>query len=169
MVTPTALPSAFVAGDILTAANQNLLRGGFRVLAVDSVNVVARTFSTASTSFTNITGITLTITPQSNTNKILIFSNLNFGTDGSVVVYFSIARNATIVGSGNDASSVIVNPSNAVTATTSFMFLDSPASTSALTYTIQTKVGSGTMYLNRRGASDVYNGASNLTIAEISA
>jgi hypothetical protein len=36
MATPTALPTAFVAADVLTAANMNLLRGAFRVLQVVS-------------------------------------------------------------------------------------------------------------------------------------
>lgn len=169
MTTPTSLPAAAVAGDILTAAYVNNLRGAFRVLNIDSVNVTARTFTTGSTSFTNITGLTLTITPQANTNKILIFSSLNFGADSSIAEYFSIARNGTIIGSGGDASSVSLVATNAIVQTCSFMYLDSPASTSALTYTIQTKVSGGNMYLNRRGASDLYNGASNLTIAEISA
>jgi len=169
MATPTNLPASFVTGAVLTASQQNDLRGAFRVLQLDSVNVTARTFSTSSVSFVNITGLTLTITPQSTTSKILIFSSLNFGSDGVNAVYLSIARNGTIVGSGNDASNVTVVRSNAVPQTASFMFLDSPSSVAALTYTIQTKVSAGSMFLNRRGATDLYNGASNLTIAEISA
>jgi hypothetical protein len=169
MATPTNLPASFVSGAVLTAEQQNNLRGAFRVLQLDSVNVTAKTYSTGSLTFTNITGLTLTITPQSTTSKILIFSSLNFGSDGANALYFSIARNGTIVGSGNDASNVTIVPSNAVPQTCSFMFLDSPASVAALTYTIQTKVGAGSMFLNRRGASDLYNGASSLTIAEISA
>jgi hypothetical protein len=169
MATPTSLPASFVAGQVLTAAEQNAIRGGFRVLQLDSVNVTAKTFSTTSTSFVNITGLTLTITPQSTSNKILIFSSLNFGADSAIAAYLSIARNGTIVGSGADASSVSLIPSNAVPQTCSFMFLDSPASVAALTYTIQVKVSGGTFVLNRRGATDLYNGASNLTIAEISA
>ena len=169
MATPTNLPAAFVAGAVLTADQQNSLRGAFRVLQLDSVNVTAKTFSTASTSFVNITGLTLTITPQSTSSKILIFSSLNFGADASIAAYLSIARNGTIVGSGADASSVSLIPSNAVPQTCSFMFLDSPASVAALTYTIQVKVSGNSFFLNRRGASDLYNGASNLTIAEISA
>jgi hypothetical protein len=169
MATPTSLPAAFVSGDVLTADQQNNLRGAFRVLNIDSVNVTAKTFTTGSTSFTNITGLTLTITPQSTSNKILIFSSLQFGADGSIAEYFAIARNGTIVGSGTDASNVSLISSNATVGTCSFMYLDSPASVAALTYTIQVKVSGGNMYLNRRGATDLYNGASNLTIAEISA
>jgi hypothetical protein len=169
MATPTNLPTSFVAGQVLTAAQQNDLRGAFRVLQLDSVNVTARTFSTTSTSFVDITDLSITMTPQATTSKILIFSSLNFGADSSIAEFFSIARNGTIVGSGADASSVSLVPNNSIVQTCSFMFLDSPSSTSALTYTIQVKVSGGTMFLNRRGASDLYNGASNLTIAEISA
>jgi hypothetical protein len=169
MATPTNLPADFVPGAVLTAAQMDDLRGAFRILQLDSVNVTAKTFSTSSTSFVNITGLTLTMTPQSTTSKILIFSSLNFGASGTIAQYFSIARNGTIVGSGADASNVTVNTDNVAPRTCSLMFLDSPSSVSALTYTIQTRVSSGTMFLNRRGATDIYNGASSLTIAEISA
>jgi hypothetical protein len=153
----------------LTAAQQNDLRGAFRVLQLDSVNVTARTYSTTSTSFVDITDLSITMTPQESSNKFLIFSSLNFGGESSPVVYFRITRNGTAIGSGHEGSSVIGVTTNASPFTTSFMFLDTPASASAQTFKIQVRVTGGTFVLNRRGATDVYNGASNLTVAEISA
>ena len=169
MATPTNLPTSFVAGQVLTAAQQNDLRGAFRVLQLDSVNVTARTYSTTSTTFVDITDLSITMTPQESSNKFLIFSSLNFGGESSPVVYFRITRNGTAIGSGHEGSSVIGVTTNASPFTTSFMFLDTPASASAQTFKIQVRVTGGTFVLNRRGATDVYNGASNLTVAEISA
>ena len=75
MATRTTLPATFVAGNVLTAAQQNDLRGAFRILQVEQVTKLD-TFSTSSTSFTDITGLSITITPSSATNKILFMMNV---------------------------------------------------------------------------------------------
>ena len=53
--------------------------------------------------------------------------------------------------------------------TGSFEFLDSPNSTSALTYSAFWRKHSGTMYLNRTWDSGWFHGASSLTVYEVSA
>ena len=73
MATPTTLPATFVSGAVLTAAQQNDLRGAFRVL-----QVVTGTTSTAkSNSLTTYedTNLTQTITPTSTSSKILVYVN----------------------------------------------------------------------------------------------
>ena len=47
MATPTTLPASFTAGQVLTAAQMNDLRGAFRVLQVVQATK-ANTFSTTS-------------------------------------------------------------------------------------------------------------------------
>ena len=81
MATPTALPATFTAGQVLTAAEQNGLRGAFRILQVASV-FKADTFSFTSTSFVDVTGLSVSITPREATSQIICMGQINTGTAG---------------------------------------------------------------------------------------
>jgi hypothetical protein len=74
MATPTNLPASFVSGAILTADQMNNLRGAFRVLQVIRDTDTASP-STTSTSFTDVSGVSVTITPQSTTSNILVIAS----------------------------------------------------------------------------------------------
>ena len=77
MATPTALPASFTSGQVLTAADTNLLRGAFRILQVVSTSTAIG--NVGSSSITQVdTGLTATITPQYSTSKILVFTNQCF-------------------------------------------------------------------------------------------
>jgi hypothetical protein len=171
MATPTNLPASFVTGAVLTAAQMNDLRGAFRILQVVSANVTDRTFSTASTTYVDVTGLSLSITPQSATSQILLYCSVGGGNTnaGFGVQYFQFVRNSTAVGNGAEASFLFWSPSSDQTGNASNLFIDSPNLTSAITYKIQVKVPSGTFRINRRGATDLYNGNSVLMAMEISA
>jgi hypothetical protein len=171
MATPTTLPGDFSPGQVLTAADMDALRGAFRILQVVSANVTDRTFSTASATYVDVTGLSLSITPQSATSKILLYCSLGGGNTnvGAGVGYFQFVRNSTAVGNGAEASFILVNQSQDLTSNASNLFIDSPSLTTAITYKMQMKVPSGTFRLNRRGATDLYNGNSVLMAMEISA
>lgn len=180
MATPTSLPATFVAGNVLTAAQQNGLRGAFRVLQVVST-AKTDTFTTTSATFTDVTGMSVTITPQSATSQILVMVQGNAGNNSATNgCFFTLLRGATQIDMGDAAS----NRARVSTQTYSggdarfinfgLTFLDSPATTSATTYKLQTRVDlAGTMYLNRsHGDSDltsVGRAASTITVMEISA
>ena len=77
MATPTALPASFTSGQVLTAADTNLLRGAFRILQVVSTSTAIA--NVGSSTITQVdTGLTATITPQYSTSKILVFTNQCF-------------------------------------------------------------------------------------------
>jgi hypothetical protein len=77
MATPTALPASFTSGQVLTAADTNLLRGAFRILQV--VSTATAIANVGSSTITQVdTGLTATITPQYTTSKILVFTNQVF-------------------------------------------------------------------------------------------
>jgi hypothetical protein len=181
MATPTTLPAAFTAGQVLTAAEQNALRGAFRVLQVVSTTKTD-TFTTASTSFTNITGLTASITPSSTTSKILVFASVSACNDVGVTSGgVRLARAGTGIFVGDAASNrslgqQVQPPASDRMMTLGLSFLDSPATTSATTYSVQCAVSAstpGTFYVNRSKTdtdSDQYfRGASNITVMEISA
>jgi len=82
MATPTSLPATFVAGNVLTAAQMNDLRGAFRILQVVSTTKTD-TFTTTSTSFTDVTGMSVTITPTATSSKVLVLVSMIAGTTSS--------------------------------------------------------------------------------------
>jgi len=163
MATPTNLPAAAVAGDILTASYVNNLRGAFRVLQV--VTATTSTSVNQSTSTFADTGLTATITPQSATSKVLVLVSQNGclkQNDTSVSLrLMSTATNisdfAVSLGKTNTALLLV--------SAASISFMDSPATTSATTYK--------TMYASQNNIADVYCqfGAvmSSIVLVEISA
>jgi hypothetical protein len=122
------------------------------------------TFSATGTNFVDITGLSASITPTSASSKILVQYYVSFGQSDPNANRgggFRVTRNGTAVGIPNaDGSrsrlgSYAISPLNYEGAgMTSQNFLDSPASTSALTYQVQLLFSSGgsfTGYINRSG------------------
>jgi hypothetical protein len=133
------------------------------------------TFSTTSTSFADITGLSVSITPKFSTSKI--FVTLFFGTlcQGSAGEQGSInlVRNSTAIAqpdSGSLAGSLqFYTPSPFEPVNGSISFLDSPATTSSTTYKAQIKTTGNTVYVNRRGSGTDVNAVSTITVMEVSA
>ena len=139
------------------------------------------TFTTTSSSMTDITGLSVAITPSSASSKILVLTHCTGNGDGSTRVNFRIMRGSTAICIG-DANELrprtfggIFAPNNDnTTETISAVHLDSPATTSATTYKIQCCNEAGlTAYVNR---SDSYTnhathntGTSSITVMEVSA
>ena len=135
MATVTTLPATFVSGAALTAAQQNDLRGAFRVLQV----VTGTTITTVSNSTTTFepTTLTQTITPSSTSSKILVFVNHAENAKSS-----ANSENALNIQLFRDATPIVtLQYSQAYTGSalglrfsTSNSYLDSPNTTSATTY-----------------------------------
>jgi hypothetical protein len=177
MATPTTLPATFVSGAVLTAAQMNDLRGAFRVLQVVSTTK-SDTFSTSSTSFTDVTGLSVSITPSSSSSLVLVLASATMGVQ-NFLNSLALVRDSTQIFLGDAASNRVrawaVTNSGNTNDYNNFaaVFLDNPATTSATTYKIQMRVSSGTGYLNRT-VTDLDNNtyartASNITVMEVSA
>lgn len=123
-----------------------------------------------------VTGLSATITPTSTSSRILITVQMYVGADTTASGYqqqFQILRNGTapssLIGSAEGGRAGVTGRINLYAnagltysmAVLSSTNLDSPASTSALTYSIQLKgySGSPTVYVNR--AATFQNGGSN--------
>jgi len=123
------------------------------------------TFSTTSTSFVDITGLSATITPSSTSSKILITLSVSTGHTasnyhGNAV---KLVRGSTDIHIGDaDGSRVRATIGSnhhsdyAPTNTQSCTFLDSPSTTSSTTYKAQgvAKQANGQLYINRWGNND---------------
>jgi hypothetical protein len=142
------------------------------------------TFSTTASSFTDVTGLSVSITPTSATSKIFVIlsiAGVNADTTGSTA---RIARNGTGIGVATSAGSrnaggtgeMYSTVAGSVFLTYVSTVLDSPATTSAITYSGQIIAGSGgsyTTYINRSATDSNSNGytrgASSITVMEIAA
>tara|TARA_R100000656_G_scaffold31548_1_gene27481 strand:- start:410 stop:1270 length:861 start_codon:yes stop_codon:yes gene_type:complete len=157
--------SSFAAGDILYATGATTLTklvkgsaadvltmnagatapewaaaaGGGKIGQVVSCTPVASAQTTTSTSFVDVTGVTVAITPAATSSKVLIMATLPYTTP-TVTRWgaFTILRDSTNLGHAtyglgrlNDQTS----GSFAVVST--YHYLDSPSSTSELTYKVQ--------------------------------
>jgi hypothetical protein len=184
MATPTSLPATFTAGQVLTAAQQNGLRGAFRILQVVSTTKTD-TFSTTAAvgSPVVVTGLTATITPQSTTSKILVVASVSCGMDTANNQTFSFLYRdgSPIVRGDANGSRTRVTAQAAVGASSfqqlvSMTFLDSPTSIAALTYQVYVSTNiaaGGTATVNRSftSANAAAEGAtaSTITVFEVSA
>ena len=134
------------------------------------------TFSTSSSSLVDITGLSVSITPSSSSNKILVMGNVigSVNTNGANMS-FQLQRNGTAIYYG-DAASLRFQGFEGANNYADWMlaftpiYLDSPATTSTLTYKIQTRT-SNTLYINRTGDDpDSYNRgrtACSITVMEV--
>ena len=121
-------------------------------------------------------GLSCTITPSSASNKIFCLAQINFGQSNNSAGYFFLLRDSTVVGggtSGTDSVTSVVYPytnSNVYFQNANIAFMDSPSSTSAITYSINWRAlsaGSFTLYLNQRGFDQQWSTTSNLTVFEV--
>jgi hypothetical protein len=182
MATPTTLPSTFAASSVLTSTQMNDLRGAFRVLQVVSTTKTDL-FSTTSTSFVDVTGLSVAITPTSSSSLVLVTASVVGAqptTSSSSVISLRLVRDSTNIAIGDAAGSRIQATSAwFVPAGDSFLnsieFLDTPNTTSATTYKIQSlrNEGTGTYYINATrnddNATTRSRTVSTITAMEISA
>jgi len=139
------------------------------------------TFSTASTSFTDITGLSVSITPTSATSKILVFARVSLSCGAGNSCSLRMMRDSTASGVGAAAGSRLQATSRVSVVGTDYgidatgLTLDSPASTSALSYHVEIAVQGSTWLVNRSdtdtdSAGAVYSRtASTITVMEVSA
>ena len=151
---------------------------GGKVLQVVTQNINTRPAISAS-SYQD-TGLTLNITPSASSNKIYLIASIS--TSGSSSDYnqsMAFFRGSTIIGAAANASNEIGSMSqsrtnNSIANSVILSFVDSPSSTSQLTYTVKLYGEAGiTHYINRTGsdADQAHKGrtTSTITALEVSA
>ena len=171
-----------------TTAQMNAALVGSVKQVLSTVKTDTFSASVATGANTAITGLSVTITPSSATSKILVTYMVNGsldlagGASGSNGILTTLKRGATSIGVGNAAGSrqqVSANSggaivSAAVALSSGTTFLDSPATTSAPTYSINISHTSGatqTVYVNRSGtdtdSNSYFRGISTITVMEV--
>jgi len=139
------------------------------------------TFSlTGTTTFTDITGLSVSITPSSSSNKILVLYTVQVGTNGYCDI--RLLRGSTVIAQGDAATGQTQSTTHSgpIADTTqlhhSIIWLDSPATTSSTTYKLQLGNPYTTGYtatINRSITNDaaLYTArtVSSITVMEIAA
>ena len=159
--------------------------GGGGIVQVKSTTIT-NYFTNDQETFADVTGVTVTITPKFNTSKILVHCSAGVFVDGHNNSAYEwslhLKRGSTLIG-GNTQSgkfrgtnvlcSGINSPECAVTGT--FFYMDSPATTSAVTYNLCLQGGESTTYGVCRSQYSSNNNnftnssGTNITLMEISA
>ena len=139
------LPDA--AGTVLTTGNQSDFPAGSVLQVVQTVKT--DTYSMSSTTWTDITGLSLSITPTSTSSKILVFYNLSMSSNAGVYSgMVKLVRDTTDIFLG--AEDGIKTRASSGTFSDTYghpmrsqnnMYLDSPSTTSAITYKMQMRSG----------------------------
>jgi hypothetical protein len=150
--------------------------------AVVAVRSTTKTdvFTTSSTTFVDIPGLSIPHAPADSGNKVLVRAvvNLSVTVQDGYATGIILARNGTPIAIG-DAAGTRTRVSGAQVLQRVYEitqcvaeFLDSPGTTSSVTYTVQTFIQSGaTVCVNRRGddldAARICRPVSTLTIMEV--
>ena len=172
-------PTGANANQILVPSGQTLHAPG-HVIQVQSV-AKTNSFLTSSTSITDVTGLVVTITPKFASSKILVRGFINTGTTSASFCSILLARDSTQIFQGDlegvrpQATAMSYEEDNpGVQDTHAPEFLDSPATTSAITYKFQVRVGSGggSISINKstrhtNNATYDMTTASSITVMEI--
>lgn len=169
-------------GGAIDANNINVTGNILQVVTTHKTDIFSTTASISS--MAAVPGMSVSITPSSTSSKILVMLGCTMGSGADALVYYQLYRDSTAIGIGDAAGSRPRTTGGAVYASSTDMFygsipisihyLDSPATTSTLTYSL--KVGSGatsnTVYFNRTGSdrdTSNYDGrsGSSITVMEI--
>ena len=133
---------------------------------------------TTSSSFA-ATGMSVTITPSSTSNKLLVMGNLEVGNSGNNSVQFKLYRGTSEITAANNTNvtnkSMVwnyVRQQNNTEASyqdisVSLGYEHTPADTNSHEFNLYVNSFNTTVYLNGRGYSGDYGGTSSLTVMEI--
>ncbi len=171
--TITGLSQGGLPANSVTAATCNFSPGKIlQVKFTEKTNPWTTTQGNSS-GYADIDDLTVSITPASTSNKILVAYRVYASGDGQVF-YFRLCRGSTFIGgpSGTSSSGANWNANghmwhdDTFQEVQSFQYLDSPSTTSSTTYKVQMAVSGGTGYLNRY-TTDNYHGVSSITAMEV--
>jgi len=163
---------------IKTDGSKNLsFSGGGKILQVVSQNLTTQMTSSSDSAYVD-TGLTASITPSATSSKVLVIVNVSFALNGDNNAYLQLVRGSTVINSGSGGSNNAWTAINAnatafrySAAQQACNYLDSPSTTSATTYKVQTKVANSntTLSINRRPDDTEFGTTSNITLMEVAA
>jgi len=176
---PTAIPlsgndiadgtitNSDLANSSLTVNGTTISLGGSETITAGKIGQVVQATSTAnqttsSSSFVAVSGMSLSITPTSASSKIYLTAMqvLGIGLGGGYAMRVSIFRDGTNLNGNDNGLASFGTDASGTNVTTPIIYLDSPSTTSAITYQVYFRsVGGATVSYNN------YSGATATLIA----
>ena len=171
VTTLKGVPTGANANKILVPSGQTLYAPGH---VIQVLQFVFKPYQSITASSYAATSITKTITPTSSSSKILVNCTVTAGNSGSNAGENAFALYRSI--GGATASSIETferavfsyDPGGSsihVDSSIALSFLDSPSTTSAITYTLYARTNTGTLRINDHQVSG--GGQSTITLMEI--
>lgn len=169
-VIASSIPTAAIADSAITRAKMGYAGAILQVVS----NTTKTTYSFAGGTTFTASGFTTSITPTSSSSKILVLLNggqwrysPSGGNEAWMSMYRSIASGSySAINSGAGIDEILISPAASTMAIAhSYCYLDSPATTSSVTYQpyVKNNSGSATVYFN---LADVYV---TMTLIEVAA
>ncbi|MDA8863733.1 hypothetical protein N9I05_01635 [Pseudomonadales bacterium] len=175
------------ANKVIIPSGQTLYAAGHVIQVVN--NIQTAPLSSTSTTFAAVSGLTVNITPKSSTSKFLVEAQVNnLSTTTGTIVTVRLVRDSTVISGHSSGSGIADSTGSFITGgggdaeTNSYTggnprkvnggaisFLDSPSTTSALTYKVEfaTATSSQAVYLNRWALNSDMGSSSSITVMEI--
>ena len=170
----------------LTVDNLNL-KGSGSVSSLGRILQVVQTaktdtFTSSSSSFTDITGLSVSITPSSASSKVMVIVETNTSTASGNNAILRLLRGSTVIlqgpnqASGSEPGGEGFSSANGPGAIQfagayNWSFLDSPSTTSATTYKTQfannQSSASPTIFINSLSSNSGEDGVSTITLFEV--
>ena len=150
--------------------------GGGIIQVVQTIKKDQFTTANNTSNYTDITGLSATITPKFNTSKIMVECHI-YNSNSNAVNFFRVLRGSTFIEqpSGTSSSGAGYNAhgfayfDHSFQDTTVIKILDSPATTSSTTYKVQMAVTGATGTINKFYNTSNYYGISTIQLYEVSA
>ena len=145
------------------------------IIQIQQGTLTAPASTSTSGSFTD-TGLTCAITPTRSDSKVFCMVSLgSISATAGTSTGFRLVRGSTDIGMPDSTAlqsgfTNIYDADQQILASANFNFLDSPATTSSITYKVTWRNSGSTTWLGRYiGSATNYNGVSTLILMEVSA
>ena len=166
-------------GTVLTTTNP---KSGNIIQVVHTIKSNGFSVSASTDNFSDVTGLSASITPASSSNKILIHFQTSYSANVGQRGSFRLLRDSTVINAANADGqntnqtifpALVIRDNTSMSIPVAGSFLDNPSTTSAVTYKLQVgaESGAGTIFVNADASTSTgstqYKGVSNLILMEV--
>jgi len=154
------MTSIIIVDTIQTSAGATPTASSLGIDGVGKIGQVVQTtktdiFSTSAVSYVDVTGVSASITPSSTSSKVWVMVNgsANMSSAGSQLYILKLLRDSTALGGVTNDKVFQSYGATLVPQSITTCLLDSPNTTSSVTYKLQAYVSGDTLYIGSYNAS----------------
>ena len=133
--------------------------GAGAIIQVSSIATTSTSQSLSTVTYTDLTSLSLSITPSSASNKILLMANINCDIQNDEGFGIRFLRDATNIFTTPQSYAIynVGQSGDEIIVTAPFVYIDSPSTTSSITYKIQgAAYGSGRTVIFNNGMPSIF-------------